>query len=133
MSDQTSAETVCLASISIDVAGDFANSKELKLRKQIEEKIVSLGIGPCAGSGSGMGSMDIEFLVESEEKVKSVIEKGMSENFPDVKYTLDFMITEGKPEDFIEEKSGCGKGAAAAVLVISLIPMGIWQMYHWIF
>lgn len=133
MSEQSETQTVCLASISIDVKGNFADPKELKLRKQIEEKMVALGIGPCAGSGSGMGSMDVEFLVESEAAARPVIEKGMSDHFPDVKYTLDFMITEGSPEDFIEEKGGCGKGAAAAVLVLALIPKGIWQMYHWIF
>ena len=127
------AQTVWLASISIDVEGNFANAKELKLRKQIEDKIISLGIGSCAGSGSGMGSMDVEFLVESEEVARPLIEKGMSDHFPDVKYTLDFLITEGSPEDFVEEKGGCGKGAAAAVFVLCLIPMGIWQMYHWIF
>lgn len=133
MSESSQNETVCLASISIDISGKFANPAELNLRKQIEENIGASGVGPCVGSGTGMGSMDVEFLVKSEEEARPLIETVMSESFPGQSYKLDFMITEGKPEDFIEEKGGCGKGAAAAVFILCLIPVAAWQTYHWIF
>lgn len=126
---ESSAETVCLASIMIDIAGDFATRQELKLRKQIEERIKSLQIGPCVGSGSGMGMMDIEFLVDDQEIAKAAVERAMSESFPTVKYSLDFTITQGKKEDFIEESGGCAKSGAAAMFLMAL---GLWHVAQWI-
>lgn len=120
MSDQPVQETVCLASLMIDVKGDFANPIELRLRGKIEKTIASIGIGPCVGSGSGMGMMDMDFLIDDgdQDRARAAIQQAMSQTYPDVKYGLDFTVAEGKREDFLPEKSGC---AGAAVLLVLLI------------
>lgn len=122
MSDSAQQESVCLASIMVDVAGDFANRGELKLRREIEKTIVSLGIGPCVGSGSGMGMMDMDFLIDDSDQAsaRARIEQAMSKDFPDVKYTLDFTLAEGKREEFLPEKSGCAGAAAVVMLLIAV-------------
>lgn len=122
MSDSAPKETVCLASIMIDVERDFANRGELRLRRRIEKALVSLGFGPCVGSGSGMGMMDMDFLIDDSDqaRARTIIEQTMSEEFSDVKYTLDFTLAEGKREDFLPEKSGCGGAAAVVVLLCAM-------------
>lgn len=125
MSDQTPSETVCLASLMIDVQGEFANPKELKLRDQIQKAISDLGVGPCVGSGSGMGMMDMDFLVEDEETARPQIEGAMAGSFPGTAYTLEFTQAEGKREDFLEGKSGCGAGAALVLLLLVALPLSV--------
>lgn len=122
MSDSTPQETVCLASIMVDVKGDFANPAELGLRRKIEKAIGSLGLGPCVGSGSGMGMMDMDFLIDDFDQIRAreAIEQAMSQSFPDVKYTLDFTVAEGRREEFLPEKSGCGGAAAVALLLLGV-------------
>lgn len=126
MEESTSSERLCLASISVDVQGDFANKTELKLREAIEAKLNSLGIGQSVGMGSGMGSMDVEFLLDDPdpERARPVIEQAMAEAFPGQAYTLDFMDIEGDRSDFVPEKSGC-RGSAAAALVVVLGVAGL--------
>lgn len=123
MSDQTPIETVCLASLMIDVQGEFANPKELKLRGQIQKAITAIGVGPCVGSGSGMGMMDMDFLVENEETARPQIERAMAESFPGTAYTLEFTQAEGKREDFLEGRTGCGSAAVLVLLLLVGLPL----------
>lgn len=130
MSEPGPQETVCLASIMVKVKGDFASPSELKLRNRIEKLLGEIGVGECVGSGSGMGMMDIELLVESQEAAEPAIRQAMAESLPEVEYTFDFMQAEGKREDYIEEKGGCGRAAAAGVLVLAGLAVGLWQLAH---
>lgn len=120
MPDQTPYKTVCLASLMIDVQGEFATPKELKLRNQIQKTISDLGVGPCVGSGSGMGMMDMDFLVEDEETARPQIERAMAASFPGTDYSLEFTQAEGKREDFLEGNKGCGSAAALVLLIIAV-------------
>lgn len=84
MEEGTAPEKLILASVMIDVEGDFANRAELKVRDAVEAKLNSLGIGHCVGSGSGMGMMDIDFLLNEPdaEAARPIIEQAMAEAFP---------------------------------------------------
>lgn len=133
MLEPTATEQVCIACIMIDVLGDFANRSELKLRDQIEVRLNSLGLGVCVGSGSGMGMMDIDFLLNDldQEHARKTIDLAMKEGFADVKYTLDFTISEGNREDFLPEKTGCRGVAAMSLLVLALLG-GLFAIVQWV-
>ena len=120
MEDSTAPGKLLLASVMIDVQGDFANRAELKVRDAVEAKLNSLGIGQSVGSGSGMGMMDIELLLNEPdaEAARPIIEQAMAEGFPGQEYKLDFTETEGDRSDFLPEKSGCRGSAAAAFVVV---------------
>jgi hypothetical protein len=110
----------------IDVQGDFANRAELKTRDAIQAKLNSLGIGQCVGSGSGMGMMDVSFLLDKPdaEAARQIIEQAMATAFPGQEFTLDFSEIEGDRSEFLPEKSGC-RGSAAAAFVMVLAVAGL--------
>ena len=123
MEEGTAPEKLLLASVMMDVEGDFANRAELKIRDAVEAKLNSLGIGQCVGSGSGMGMMDMDLLLNEPdaEAARPIIEQAMAESFPDQKFTLAFTETEGDRSEFLPEKSGCrGSAAAAFVMVLAV-------------
>ncbi len=126
MDEGTAPEKLVLVSVMIDVQGDFANRAELKVRDAVEAKLNSLGIGQCVGSGSGMGMMDFELLLNEPdaEAARPIIEQAMAEGFPDQKFTLAFTETEGDRSEFLPEKSGC-RGSAAAAFVVVLAVAGL--------
>lgn len=119
-------EKIVLASVMMDVEGDFANRSELKIRDAVEAKLNSLGIGQCVGSGSGMGMMDIDFLLNepNAEAARPIIEQAMAEAFRGLQFTLDFTETEGDRSKILSEKSGC-RGSAAAILGLAFLVAGL--------
>lgn len=133
MSRESGQEKLLLLSITIDVEGDFASRSELKLRKNIEDKILALKVGSCVGSGSGMGSMDTEFLIEDEEKARAAIDQMMAASFPHVEYELDVMVYEGSREDFEEEGQGCALLSPIGIIFLLLVLFGLYKLVTWIF
>jgi hypothetical protein len=126
MEEGTAPEKLVLVSVMIDVQGDFANRAELKTRDAIQAKLNSLGIGQCVGSGSGMGMMDVSFLLDKPdaEAARQIIEQAMATAFPGQEFTLDFSEIEGDRSEFLPEKSGC-RGSAAAAFVMVLAVAGL--------
>ena len=126
MEEGTAPEKLLLASVMMDVEGDFANRAELKTRDAIQAKLNSLGIGQCVGSGSGMGMMDVSFLLDKPdaEAARPKIEQAMATAFPGQEFTLDFTEIEGDRSEFLPEKSGC-RGSAAAAFVMVLAVAGL--------
>lgn len=126
MEEGTAPAKLILASVMIDVQGDFANRAELKVRDAVEAKLNTLGIGQSVGSGSGMGMMDIDFLLNEAdaEAARPIIEQAMATAFPGQEFTLDFSEIEGDRREFLPEKSGC-RGSAAAILGIAFVIAGL--------
>lgn len=126
MEEGTAPEKLLLASVLIDVQGDFANRAELKVRDAVEAKLKTLGIGQSVGSGSGMGMMDVSFLLDKPdaEAARPIIEQAMATAFPGQEFTLDFSEIEGDRSEFLPEKSGC-RGSAAAAFVMVLAVAGL--------
>lgn len=125
MEEGTAPEKLLLASVLIDVQGDFANRAELKVRDAVEAKLNSLGIGQSVGSGSGMGMMDVSFLLDKPVAIaRPIIEQAMATAFPGQEFTLDFSEIEGDRSEFLPEKSGC-RGSAAAAFVMVLAVAGL--------
>ncbi len=126
MEEGTAPEKLLLASVMMDVEGDFANRAELKVRDAVEAKLNSLGIGQSVVSGSGMGMMDVSFLLDKPdaEAARPKIEQAMATAFPGQEFTLDFTEIEGDRSEFLPEKSGC-RGSAAAAFVMVLAVAGL--------
>ncbi len=126
MEEGAAPEKLLLASVMMDVEGDFANRAELKVRDAVEAKLNTLGIGQSVGSGSGMGMMDVSFLLDKPdaEAARPIIEQAMATAFPGQEFTLDFTEIEGDRSEFLPEKSGC-RGSAAAAFVMVLAVAGL--------
>ena len=130
--------TKTLLTIDIEVEGEFPNRKEMANRTKLEKRIDAEGIGKFAGSGGGLGAMDIAYLVDNESAAIAKIERLIVQILPDVKYTIDAEEFDGDESDLLEDDFELSIPRLIVFVfqiaaVLGILGFVIWKTVAWIF
>lgn len=112
-----------LLTVDIPVDGEFPNPRELALREKIEKDLAVAKVGTLVGSGSGLGAMDLSYLVEDEALGRSLIERAIRRHLPNADYSIDSEFFEGDLAELLEDQGEwpVGRLMILAILVAAIL------------
>jgi hypothetical protein len=116
----------------------FPNRKELSLRNKIERELDSEEIGKFAGSGGGLGAMDLYYLVEDETKARDEITAIINRHIPNAQFTIESEEFNGDESELDDEKFELSIPRLIVFVlqilaVLSVIGYAVWKLITWIF
>ena len=129
--------TKTLLTVDIEVEGDFPNRRELAIRNKLEKEFASQELGKFAGSGGGLGAMDLCYLVEDEQRARGIVERAIERHIPNAKYSIETEEFTGDESEFEEEPFEISIPRLITFLlqifvVLSIVVFGLWKLISWL-